>query len=104
MSPLPPAPTGEGDRDEDHRPPARAPRPERREDENPQPRYSRQEEERHEREEEEYWRTRRDRIAPENAVNIAKLQAMPMPDLNKRAKEMGIENFGTMRKHELIFQ
>jgi len=39
-----------------------------------------------------------------SALNIAKLQAMPMPDLNQMAKEMGIENFGTMRKHELIFQ
>src|SRR5579862_7550507 len=37
-------------------------------------------------------------------VNIAALQAMAMPELNTRAREMGIENFGTMRKHELIFQ
>ncbi len=37
------------------------------------------------------------------SVNIAQLQAMSMPDLNKIAREMGIENFGTMRKHELIF-
>src|SRR5213079_99367 len=32
------------------------------------------------------------------------LQAMPMPDLNAMAREMAIENYGTMRKHELIFQ
>ena len=38
------------------------------------------------------------------AVNIAKLQAMAMPDLNHMARDMGIENFGTMRKHEIIFQ
>ena len=38
-----------------------------------------------------------------NTINIAKLQAMAMPDLNGMAKEMGIENFGTMRKHEVIF-
>ena len=38
-----------------------------------------------------------------NTVNIAKLQAMTMTDLNNMAKEMGIENFGTMRKHEVIF-
>ena len=38
------------------------------------------------------------------AMNIAKLQAMAMPDLNHMAKDMGIENFGTMRKHEIIFQ
>jgi transcription termination factor Rho len=37
-------------------------------------------------------------------LNIARLQAMPMPELNQMAKDMGIENFGTMRKHELIFQ
>jgi len=37
-------------------------------------------------------------------INIAKLQAMAMSDLNHMAKEMGIENFGTMRKHEIIFQ
>ena len=36
-------------------------------------------------------------------VNIAKLQAMQMNDLNRIAREMGIENFGTMRKHEVIF-
>jgi len=36
-------------------------------------------------------------------VNIAKLQAMPMTDLNQMARDLGIENFGTMRKHEVIF-
>ena len=36
-------------------------------------------------------------------VNIAKLQAMSMPDLNKMARDLGIENYGTMRKHEVIF-
>ena len=38
------------------------------------------------------------------AINIAKLQAMSMADLNQMAKDMGIENFGTMKKHEVIFQ
>jgi transcription termination factor Rho len=38
------------------------------------------------------------------SMNIAELQALPMPELNHKAREMGIENFGTMRKHELIFQ
>ncbi len=38
------------------------------------------------------------------AINIAQLQAMAMSELNTMAKEMGIENFGTMRKHEIIFQ
>jgi transcription termination factor Rho len=40
---------------------------------------------------------------PAMTINIAKLQAMSMGDLNAMAKEMGIENFGTMRKHEVIF-
>ena len=40
---------------------------------------------------------------PATTVNIAKLQAMSMIELNQMAKEMGIENFGTMRKHEVIF-
>ncbi len=104
MSPAPaPAPSPDGDFDQPAPVAPPPPREERREERH-QPRYSREEEERHEREEEEYWRSRRDRIAPENAINIAKLQAMPMPELNKMAKGMGIENFGTMRKHELIFQ
>jgi transcription termination factor Rho len=38
------------------------------------------------------------------AINIAKLQAMSMGELNQMAKDMGIENFGTMKKHEVIFQ
>src|SRR5258706_15065713 len=40
---------------------------------------------------------------PAQTINIAKLQAIPMTELNHMAKEMGIENFGTMRKHEVIF-
>ncbi|MEI7807347.1 MAG: transcription termination factor Rho [Verrucomicrobiota bacterium] len=43
----------------------------------------------------------RDRIA--TSMNIAKLQAMQMTELNAMAKENGVENFGTMRKHEVIF-
>jgi transcription termination factor Rho len=43
----------------------------------------------------------RDRIA--TSMNIAKLQAMQMSELNNMAKEYGVENFGTMRKHEVIF-
>ena len=37
------------------------------------------------------------------SINIAKLQAMSMPELNQMARELGVENFGTMRKHEVIF-
>ena len=43
----------------------------------------------------------RDKIAA--SLNIAKLQAMSMSELNHMAKELGVENFGTMRKHEVIF-
>ncbi|MHB8523880.1 MAG: transcription termination factor Rho [Limisphaerales bacterium] len=38
------------------------------------------------------------------AINISKLQAMSMPELNQMAKDLTIENFGTMKKSELIFQ
>ena len=37
------------------------------------------------------------------SLNIAKLQAMLMSELNQMAREFGVENFGTMRKHEVIF-
>ncbi len=37
------------------------------------------------------------------SLNIAKLQAMSMPELNHMARDLGVENFGTMRKHEVIF-
>src|SRR6185295_9538500 len=43
----------------------------------------------------------KDQIA--SSINIAKLQAMSMTALNNMAKELGVENFGTMRKHEVIF-
>ena len=43
----------------------------------------------------------RDKIA--TSLNIAKLQAMSMTELNTMAKEYVVENFGTMRKHEVIF-
>ncbi len=43
----------------------------------------------------------RDKIAA--SLNIAKLQAMSMTELNNMARELGVENFGTMRKHEVIF-
>ena len=43
----------------------------------------------------------KDRIA--TSLNIAKLQAMTMTELNNMAKDLSVENFGTMRKHEVIF-
>jgi transcription termination factor Rho len=42
-------------------------------------------------------------VVPILPVNIAKLQAMSMTELNQMARDLGIENFGTMRKHEVIF-
>jgi len=39
-----------------------------------------------------------------NSINISRLQAMTMTVLNDMAKELEIENFGTMKKHELIFE
>src|SRR5207249_2216003 len=43
-------------------------------------------------------------VAGTKTINISQLQAMSMAELNQMAKEMGIENFGTMKKHEVIFQ
>ncbi len=37
-------------------------------------------------------------------INISQLQNMAITELNQRAKDMAIENFGTMKKHEVIFQ
>jgi transcription termination factor Rho len=36
-------------------------------------------------------------------INIAKLHAMSIAELNAKAKDLGVENFGTMKKHELVF-
>jgi transcription termination factor Rho len=44
----------------------------------------------------------KDHIAA-TSINIAKLQAMSMAELNQMARELSVENFGTMRKHEVIF-
>src|SRR5690242_3517049 len=41
----------------------------------------------------------KDKIAA-TSLNIAKLQAMSMTELNQMARELSVENFGTMRKHE----
>ena len=42
--------------------------------------------------------------AKANAINISQLQAMSMVELSQIAKEFNIENFGTLKKHEVIFQ
>ncbi len=44
----------------------------------------------------------KDQVAA-TSLNIAKLQAMSMAELNQMARDLGVENFGTMRKHEVIF-
>jgi transcription termination factor Rho len=44
----------------------------------------------------------KDHIAA-TSLNIAKLQAMSMAELNRMARDLSVENFGTMRKHEVIF-
>jgi transcription termination factor Rho len=44
----------------------------------------------------------KDKIAA-TSINIAKLQAMSMTELNQMARDLSVENFGTMRKHEVIF-
>src|SRR5437762_2118262 len=44
----------------------------------------------------------KDHIAA-TSLNIAKLQAMSMTELNQMARDLAVENFGTMRKHEVIF-
>lgn len=41
---------------------------------------------------------------PGMTINIAKLQSMSMAELTQMAKEWGVENFGTMKKHEVIFE
>ena len=38
------------------------------------------------------------------SFNLKQLQEMTMPELNNIAKDLGIENFGTMKKHEVIFE
>ncbi|MBE87465.1 MAG: transcription termination factor Rho [Verrucomicrobiales bacterium] len=38
------------------------------------------------------------------AVNMSRLQSLDMPELNQMAKDLGIPNYGSLQKHELIFQ
>jgi transcription termination factor Rho len=44
-----------------------------------------------------------DDLPPGEMINIAELHAMSIVDLNAKAKDLGVENFGTMKKHELVF-
>ena len=38
------------------------------------------------------------------AVNMSRLQSLDMPELNQMAKDLDIPNYGSLQKHELIFQ
>ncbi|MCP5518090.1 MAG: transcription termination factor Rho [Verrucomicrobiales bacterium] len=49
-------------------------------------------------------RPRAGRREPGPALNIARLQAMNMQELNGVAKEYAVENVGSMKKHEVIFE
>ncbi|MGN6384963.1 MAG: transcription termination factor Rho [Verrucomicrobiota bacterium] len=40
---------------------------------------------------------------PPRTINIAQLQGMSMGDLSAMARELKVENVGTMKKHEVIF-
>jgi transcription termination factor Rho len=40
----------------------------------------------------------------EQGLNISRLQQMPMLELTDMARELNVENFGNLRKHDLIFQ
>ena len=40
---------------------------------------------------------------PPETINIAQLQAMSMADLTQKARDLHVENVGTMKKHEVIF-
>lgn len=42
-------------------------------------------------------------LPPGATINIAELQAMSIVELNQMARDMGVENVGTMKKHEVIF-
>ena len=42
-------------------------------------------------------------LPPGETLRISDLQAQSISELNEKAREMGIQNFGTMRKQEIIF-
>ncbi len=43
-------------------------------------------------------------LPPGQTINIARLQALSMAELSQMAREWNIENFGTLKKHEVIFE
>src|SRR5215831_15430290 len=85
--------------------PQRPPRaPEQRSEVEPTPGRSapeREKTDRDDKEKAEKEKPGKDRVAA--SLNIAKLQSMSMNELNGMARELCVENFGTMRKHEVIF-
>jgi len=45
-----------------------------------------------------------DDLPPGRELHLGDLQKMPLPELSKLASEFKIDNIGTLRKHELIFE
>ncbi len=43
-------------------------------------------------------------LPPGQTINIARLQALSIAELSQMAKDWNIENFGTLKKHEVIFE
>jgi len=98
------APAAEAAPESTHEAPAEEPRPDRRERPDRPQRRGRDERQKSEQAPPTAEPARAQQPSgPAATINIAKLQAMSMTELNHMAKDMGIENFGTMRKHEVIF-
>ncbi len=47
---------------------------------------------------------KQDPRSEKDSVNMSQLQALEMPELNIMAKKLDIPNYGSLKKHELIFQ
>jgi transcription termination factor Rho len=83
--------------------PEKPERPERRPDRPERPQQRPQERYEEEAEPAEAAAPKQDNLPPGPTVNIAELQAMSIVELNQMARDMGVENTGTMKKHEVIF-
>jgi transcription termination factor Rho len=83
--------------------PERPERPERRPERPERPQQRPQERYEEEAEPAEAAAPKQDNLPPGPTINIAELQAMSIVELNQMAREMGVENTGTMKKHEVIF-
>ena len=85
--------------------PERRERPERRPDRGDRPERPQRPQDRYEEEPEApaAAAVKQEDLPPGTTINIAELQAMSIVELNLMAREMGVENVGTMKKHEVIF-